>query len=133
MHLTNTSPNVGSNLMHISQSCKRKGKHLCLLCENKAPSTCTGIFLKTKIFPPSVLALRPHVNGVFGHQTRRFSKTVPRVDFFFQKCQLLVFVWTETKVFKYDDVIHHRAHALQERLSYFHCFSFLVLTGEGRQ
>ena len=36
--------------MHISQSCKRKGKHLCLLCENRFPSTCAGIFLKTKSF-----------------------------------------------------------------------------------
>ena len=70
--------------MHISQSCKRKGKHLCLLCENRAPFTCAGIFLKTKSFFPSVLAFRPQVNGVFGHQTRRFSKTVPRVDFFFK-------------------------------------------------
>ena len=69
-------------------------------------------FFENEEFFPSVLAFRPQVNGVFVHQTRRFSKTVPRVDFIFQKCHLLVFVWTETKVFKYDDVIHHRAHAL---------------------
>ena len=30
----------------------------------------------------SVLAFRPHVNCVLGHQKRRFSKTVPRVEFF---------------------------------------------------
>ena len=50
MHLTNTLPKLGSNLMHISQSCKRKGKHLSLQCENKAPQTHTRIFLKKEIF-----------------------------------------------------------------------------------
>ena len=68
-------------------------------------------FFENEDFFSSVLALRPQVNGVFGHRTRWFSKTVTRVDFF-RKCQLLVFVWTETKVFEYDDVIHHTAHAL---------------------
>ena len=69
-------------------------------------------FFENGDFFPFVLAFSSQVNGVFGHQTRRFSKTVPRVDFNFRKCQLLVFVWTETKVFEYDDVMHHTAHAL---------------------
>lgn len=30
----------------------------------------------------SVLASRPHVNGVFGHQQCRFLKTVPKMEFF---------------------------------------------------
>ena len=30
----------------------------------------------------SVLAFRPHVNCVLGHKNRRFSKTVPRMEFF---------------------------------------------------
>ena len=33
--------------------------------DNQAPSTRMRIFLKTEVFS-SVLALRPHVNGVFG-------------------------------------------------------------------
>jgi len=39
-------------------------------------------FFENEDFFPSVLAFRPQVSGVFGHQTRRFSKRVPRVDFF---------------------------------------------------
>ena len=39
------------------------------------------VFLKTEVFS-SVLPLRPHVNGVFGDQKRRFSKTLSRVEIF---------------------------------------------------
>ena len=62
------------------------------------------IFLKTEVFF-SVLALRPHVNGVFGMRKRRFSKTLSRVEVF----ENAVFVFTcgrvKTKVFENDDVI----------------------------
>ena len=43
---------------------------------------------------------RPHVNGVFGHQKRRFSKTVPRVAYSF------CVKWPKAEVFEYDDVLH---------------------------
>ena len=36
----------------------------------------------------------------------------------------------KTEVFEYDDVIHHTAHALYGMLSFFHCFSVSVGTGE---
>ena len=36
----------------------------------------------------------------------------------------------KTEVFEYDDVIHHTAHALYGMLSFFHCFSVSVWTGE---
>ena len=35
------------------------------------------------------------VNGVFKHPKYSFSKTVSRVDFFFLKRRLIVFVWTD--------------------------------------
>ena len=70
----------------------------------KAPSTRMRIFLKTEVFF-SVLALRPHVNGVFRMRKRRFSKTLSRVEVF----ENAVFVFTcgraKTKVFENDDVI----------------------------
>ena len=67
----------------------------------------TSVFkniLKTEVFF-SVLALRPHVNGVFGRRKWRFSKTLSRVEVF----ESAVFVFTcgraKTKVFENDDVI----------------------------
>ena len=55
----------------------------------------------------SVLASRPHVNGVFGHQKCRFLKTVPKMEFF-QKTAGLSFPRgrTKTEVFECDGVIH---------------------------
>ena len=87
----------------------------------KAPSTRMRIFLKTEVFF-SVLALRPHVNGVFGMRKRRFSKTLSRVEVFENTvfvftCRRVktevfenaVFVFTcgrvKTEVFENDDVI----------------------------
>ena len=79
------------------------------------------IFLKTEVFF-SVLALRPHVNGVFGMRKRRFSKTLSRVEVFENAvfvftCRRVktevfenaVFVFTcgqvKTEIFENDDVI----------------------------
>ena len=87
----------------------------------KAPSTRMRIFLKTEVFF-SVLALRPHVNGVFGMRKRRFSKTLSRVEVFENAvfvftCRRVktevfenaVFVFTrgrvKTEVFENDDVM----------------------------
>ena len=53
----------------------------------------SGYFWKLRFFF-SVLASCPHVNGVFGHQKRRFSKTVPSVEFF-GKRRLIVFTRTD--------------------------------------
>ena len=36
----------------------------------------------------------------------------------------------KTEFFEYDDVIHHKAHALYGMLSFFHCFNVSVCTGE---
>lgn len=52
-----------------------------LLYEMEAPSTLIPIFLKTDIF--FLRFSLPYANGVFGHKKCRFSKTVPRVKFFF--------------------------------------------------
>ena len=87
----------------------------------KAPSTRMRIFLKTEVFF-SVLALRSHVNGVFGMRKRRFSKTLSRVEVFenavfvftcrrvkTEGFENVVFVFTcgrvKTEVFENDDVI----------------------------
>ena len=40
------------------------------------------MFLKTEVFYPSQLAFCPYVNGVFGHQKRWFSFTIPREEIF---------------------------------------------------
>ena len=91
------------------------------LNSSEAPSTRMRIFLKTEVFF-SVLALRPHVNGVFGMRKRRFSKTLARVEVFENAvfvftCRRVktevfenaVFVFTcgrvKTEVFENDDVI----------------------------
>ena len=54
---------------------------LLIKSETWAPSTRIRIFLKTHLFL-SVLGLRPHGDGVFGHQKRSFSNTLSRVDLF---------------------------------------------------
>ena len=41
-----------------------------------------GLFLKTEVFYPSQLSFCPYVNGVFGHQKRWFSFTIPREETF---------------------------------------------------
>ena len=74
------------------------------------------IFFKTEVFF-SVLALRPHVNGVFGNRKRRFSKTLSRVDFF----ENAVFMFTcgraKTEVFENDDV-DDRVQSIAVRVLY---------------
>ena len=68
---------------------------------NLTPFSRIRIFLKMEIFFPFwFFVFRPHVNGVFGHQKRRFSKTVPRVAYSF------CVEWPKAEVFEYDDVIH---------------------------
>ena len=47
----------------------------------KVPRTPILIFSRKRRFFFSVLAFRPHVNGIFGNQKRRFSKTVPTAKF----------------------------------------------------
>lgn len=66
----------------------------------------------------SVLASRPHVNGVFGHQKCRFLKTVPEMEFF-QK--------TAAYRFRVEGRKRRFSNALVSyMLSYFHCFSVFV-------
>ena len=57
------------------------------------------IFLKTHLFL-SVLSLRPHVDGVFGHQKRSFSKTLSRVDLFENAVFMLSFGRVKTELFE---------------------------------
>ena len=60
----------------------------------------------------SVLVFHPHVNGVFGHKKRRFFKKNLKVKIFADAGLSFLCGWTKSEVFNYDDVIHHRAHAL---------------------
>ena len=62
------------------------------------------IFLKKEGFF-SVLALRPHVNGVFGMRKRRFLKTLSRVEVFENAVFVLTCGQVKTEVFENDDVI----------------------------
>ena len=78
--------------------------NIVFLCKEFGPvHTYADIFKNGGFF--SVLALRPHVNGVFGMRKRRFSKTLSRVEVF----KNAVFVFTcgrvKTEVFENDDVI----------------------------
>ena len=69
----------------------------------KTPSTLIQIFLKPEIFL-FVLALRPHVNGVFGNRKGRFLKMLSGVEFF----KNAVFAFTsgraKTGVLEFHDV-----------------------------
>ena len=90
------------------------------LCHFGPVHTYADIFKNGGFF--SVLALRPHVNGVFGMRKRRFLKTLSRVEVFenavfvFTRRRVktvvfenVVFVFTcgrvKTEVFENDDVI----------------------------
>ena len=74
---------------------------VCLTRYNLTPSSRIRIFLKVEIFSSFwFFFFRPHVNGVFGHQKRRFSKTVPRVAYSF------CVEWPKAEVFEYEDVVH---------------------------
>ena len=66
---------------------------VCLTRYNLTPSSRIRIFFKVEIFSLRfgfLLSVHTAVNGVFGHQKRRFSKTVPRVAYRF-------FVWNDRK------------------------------------
>ena len=52
----------------------------------------------------SVLALRPHVNGVFGDHKRRFSNMLSRVKTFENAGFVFTCGWAKTEVFENDDV-----------------------------
>ena len=63
----------------------------------------------------SVLAFRPHVNCVLGHKNRRFSKTVPRMEFFKIAGLRLVFTSDGVGVGDVSEVVralikHHHHH-----------------------
>ena len=59
----------------------------------------------------SVLVYHPHVNGVFGHKNADFLRRISEKIFADAGLSFLC-GWTKSEVFNYDDVIHHRAHAL---------------------
>ena len=59
-----------------------------------------------------VLAFRPHITSVCGHQKRKLSKTVPRAEIFWVNARLFSCGRTKTKVFECDDVIRHTACTL---------------------
>ena len=77
--------------------------------------------------PPSHL---PPLEKKKKRKKKRFPKMVARVSFFENASLSFSCERTKTKVFEYDDVIHHTAHAPWGMLSYFHLFSPLVWTGE---
>ena len=68
------------------------------------PSTREGFFFKGRFF--SGLAYRPHVSGENDHWKRAFPKTLENAGLSFS------YGWTKTKVFEYDDIIHHIRLAL---------------------
>ena len=59
--------------------------------------------MKTHLFL-SVLGLRPHGDGVFGHQKRSFSKTLSRVDLFENAVFMLSCGRVKTELFENADV-----------------------------
>ena len=74
-----------------------------MILQTKAPSTRIRIFLKTHLFL-SGLGLRPHGDGVFGHQKRSFSKTLSRVDLFENAVFTLSCGRVKTELFENADV-----------------------------
>ena len=84
-------------------------------------------------FSLSALGLRLHLDGVFGHQRRRFSKTLSRVDLFEYVVFLLSCGRMKTELFENIDVtisiydVSDYAHgSLGITQGYFDCqFSFI--------
>ena len=73
-------------------------------------ATIASIYLQeTEIYFFSGLVYWSHVSGINSHWKRIFSKI---------------------KVFEYDDVIRHTAHALYDTQSYLHRLSVFVWSGE---
>ena len=86
------------------QNLRESRETYCTFCsETEAPSTRIWIFLKTHLVL-SVLGLRPHGDGVFGHQKRSFSKTLSRVDLFENTVFLLSCGRVKTELFENADV-----------------------------
>ena len=75
-----------------------------------APSAPIHFCLKTEIFF-SGLAYCPHVFSETGHQKRIFSKNALQSEDFWKRRFSFTCGRTETKVFEYDDVIHHMPYA----------------------
>ena len=71
-------------------------------------------------------AFGPHVNGVSGTKNAGSWKWSPEWDVL----KTPIVDGKKTEFFEYDNVIHHTAHALYDMLSFFHCFSVSVWTGE---
>ena len=91
--------------------------HYMLTPPRRTLSTYLRKFLQRRFFF-SVLASRPHENGVFVHQKSRFRKRAPDWTFFLNSGISFSCGRTKTEVFEYDNVIHHVAHDL-----YFHRFT----------
>ena len=99
-------------------------------------STCIQIFLRTHLFCP--FWVRPHGNGVFGHQKRSFSKTLSRVDLSENAVFLLSCGRVKTKLFEnadvtvsFYDVPEHAHGSLGITQGHFDClFSFVKVRTE---
>ena len=97
-------------------------------CENKQIDKQLSTKFRVLDSFENAFAFGPHVNDVSGTKNAGSWKWSPE----FNGPAGLSF-WCgrkKTEVFEYDDVIHHTAHALYGMLSFFHCFSVSVWTGE---
>ena len=105
----------------------------------QAPSTHIRIFLKTHLFL-SVLGWRPHGDTIFGHQKRRFSKTLSRVDLSENAVFMLSCGCVTTELFENTDVTapiydvsEHAQGSLEMTQGHFDClFSFVKVRTEVR-
>ena len=85
----------------------------------QTPSTHSQVLWKTETFS-SEYGYHPHVTGVFGHQKRRFSNTLSRVESFENGDSSYSCGRAKTEVFKYDDVMttfkaRSSAHTIRKR------------------
>ena len=76
----------------------------------KTPPHVSFLF-KNGDFFPCVLAYSPHVSGENGNR-KRMLPNLSSVEIFENACLSFSCGQTKTEVFEYDDVIHHKAHAV---------------------
>ena len=90
------------------------------------PSARCRVLRKTETFF-SEYGYRPHLTGVFGHQKRRFSNTLSRVESTENRVASYSCGRAKTEVFKYDDdmprfTTRSSAHTIRKRYVWMQIF-----------
>ena len=91
---------------------------------SKTPSIRSRVLSKTETFF-SEYDYRPHITGLFGHQKRRFSNTLSRVESFENGDSSHSCGWAKTETSKYDDVLprfRSSAHSIRKRCVWMQIF-----------